>query len=40
MWTILRVYLLHRCRGESMKSFVKTFGKDLIDNDCRVFDFV
>lgn len=20
--------------------FVKTFGNDLVDNDCRVFDFV
>ena len=34
------VYLLHRCRGIPMKLFVKTFGSDLVYNDCRVFDFI
>ena len=34
------VYLLHRCRGVPMKTFVKSFGNYLVDNDCSVFDFV
>ena len=34
------VYLLHRCRGITAKTTVNSFGKDLVNNDCRVFDFV
>lgn len=34
------VYLLHRSRGVPTKTFVNTFGNDLVNNDCRVFDFV
>ena len=34
------VYLLHRCRGIPAKTIVNSFGNDLVNNDCHVFDFV
>ena len=33
-------YLLFRCRNVPMKMFVNLFGKDLVANDCRVFDWL
>ena len=34
------MYLLHRCRGLTAKTIVNGFGNVLVNNDCRVFDFV
>jgi len=34
------VYLLYRCRGVPMATFVKSFNTDLVSNDCRVYDLV
>ena len=31
-------FILVRCHGFSMKSFVNALGTDLVANDCRVFD--
>ena len=33
-------FLLFRCRTDSMHAFTHFFTKDLVANDCRVFDWV
>ena len=33
-------YVLLRCNGFPMKTFINIFGTDLVANDCRVFDWL
>ena len=33
-------YVLLRCNGFSMRTFINIFGTDLVANDCRVFDWL
>ena len=33
-------YILLRCNGYPMRTFVNIFGTDLVANDCRVFDWL
>ena len=33
-------YLLRRCGGIPMKTLTSAFGTNLVDNDCRVFDWL
>ena len=33
-------YIMFRCNGSPMRTFVNAFRTDLVANDCRVFDWI
>ena len=40
LWSMLRRFLMFRCRNIPMHAFARLFTTDLIANDCCVFDWI